>query len=599
MHTSRTAPRGAPQSRYALAHAPSAARAPSAGALVLDRYRIEHRLGAGGFGEVWQARDERLGRPVALKVIPGAGAPGDRAKRAAREAAAAARLNHPAVVVLYEAWFEGADAYLVSELVAGRTLAALEREGALSDRDVARIGIALCEALEHAHAHGVVHRDVKPQNVLIPDATDGPAPAKLTDFGVAQLVGDDPLTLTGDVLGTLAYMAPEQAEGREVDARADLYSLSLVLYEALAGEHPVRASSPAASLRRLGAPIPSLRRQRRGLPIPLSAAIDRALAPEPDRRGSIADLHEALIETIAELADEGGIVAPSPVERALTRRQAGFGARVIAATAGAALAAALFVFADPRPPLAATTALIAVALALALAPRVAWLAAAAGAVGWLAFADPGHGGQATVLAAGLLMAPLLLARTGVAWSLALAGPLAGALGVAAGAAAAAATLRGWWQRAAVAALSWWWLALAELLSGRTLAFGPPAAARPEARWGASATDAIAHALWPLLASGRLAVGLVWAAGAAIMPLLICRRSIAGVIAGALVWAVAMVASTSALDRALGLSAPRGLVLGAAAGALAAAALILLAPTRSPRRADAAEQPRRPESEPVA
>src|SRR5205807_3586701 len=133
--------------------------------------------------------------------------------RAGREARVAARLNHPNVVALYELGSDDQNVYLVSELVAGRTLADLIAEDALSDRDVARIGAALCDALAHAHERGVIHRDVKPQNVIVAaDPAVGAGFAKLADFGVAYLGAADPLTRTGDVVGTLAYMAPEQAE---------------------------------------------------------------------------------------------------------------------------------------------------------------------------------------------------------------------------------------------------------------------------------------------------------------------------------------------------------------------------------------------------
>ena len=144
----------------------------------------------------------------------------------------------------------------------GRTLAELMREGELSDRDVLRIGVALCDALAHAHGRGVIHRDVKPGNVIVPDRPhDGAGVAKLTDFGIARMVGDDALTATGDVVGTLAYMAPEQAEGGAVGEEADLYSLALVLYEALSGVNPVRgrgaggdrAAGRRAAARRWGA----------------------------------------------------------------------------------------------------------------------------------------------------------------------------------------------------------------------------------------------------------------------------------------------------------------------------------------------------------
>ena len=188
--------------------------------LVLGRYRLGRRLGAGGFGVVWAAVDERLEREVAVKAIPH----GDDSRAPEREARAVARLNHPGIVALYELGSDDEAVYLVSELVHGSTFAELGRAGALSDRDVARIGLALCDALEHAHDKGVIHRDVKPQNVLVAaEPAAGAGFAKLADFGVAHLAEGDPLTRTGDVVGTLAYMAPEQAEGERVTPAADVY----------------------------------------------------------------------------------------------------------------------------------------------------------------------------------------------------------------------------------------------------------------------------------------------------------------------------------------------------------------------------------------
>src|SRR3954462_7032911 len=255
-------------------------------ALVLERYRLGGRPGSGGFGTVWLAHDERLDRPVAVKRVPTADA--EQAERARREALVAARLSHPGIVALYEAGAGESACYLVSELVRGETLGVLEAEGALSDRDVVEIGLALCDALAHAHARGVVHRDVKPGNVIVPESPeDGGAAAKLTDFGIARVVGDDALTRTGDVLGTLAYMAPEQAEGRGASPASDLYALGLVLYEALAGVNPVRGATPAETARRIGDPVPPLARLRRDLPRPLCAALDAAIEVDPRERGSV------------------------------------------------------------------------------------------------------------------------------------------------------------------------------------------------------------------------------------------------------------------------------------------------------------------------
>ena len=309
------------------------AGAPRAAGLVLERYRLVEQLGAGAFGVVWRAWDERLERDVAVKAIGGGWDPATHPQhpaRATREVRAAARLSHPAIVTLYEAGAEDGTTYLVSELVRGGTLAQLLHEGALSDRDVAEIGISLCAGLAHAHAQGVVHRDVKPSNVLVPDARaemgagggTGFAAAKLTDFGVARVVGaadgTDVLTRTGDVVGTLAYMAPEQAEGREAGAPADLYATALVLYEALSGVNPVRAGSAVATARKLGATLPPLRRQRRDLPPELCDAIDRALLPRPGERGTLAQLSRALRRTLRELGDEPGTIEVPAIERAAT-----------------------------------------------------------------------------------------------------------------------------------------------------------------------------------------------------------------------------------------------------------------------------------------
>ena len=281
--------------------------------MVLDRYRLGRRLGAGGFGVVWLAWDEKLEREVAVKVIALEGASGQRVQREAR---AAARLNHPGIVAIYELASDEHDVYLVSELVRGRTLAELLRAGALADRDVARIGMALCEALDHAHERGVIHRDVKPSNVMVlAEPAAGAGFAKLADFGVAHVVSHDPLTRTGDVVGTLAYMAPEQAEGATVTPAGDVYSLALTLYEAWTGTNPVRAAGPAATARRLGKPLPSLADQRRDLPLELCHTIDDALEADPALRPSAKELHGDLAGAVPELDDQGGLVEPETLRR--------------------------------------------------------------------------------------------------------------------------------------------------------------------------------------------------------------------------------------------------------------------------------------------
>jgi eukaryotic-like serine/threonine-protein kinase len=297
------------------------------GSLVLNRFLIERRIGSGGFGTVYEAWDGRLERPVAVKAIESAGAQGS--DRVLREAQAAARLNHPGIVTLYEMGEEDGNALLVTELVDGRTLARLNRDGTLSDREIGEIGADLCEALDHAHERSVVHRDIKPQNVLV---TDGGEPsAKLMDFGVARLADAAALTAPGDVVGTLAYMAPEQAEGRQAGPEADVYSLALMLYESWSGEHPTRRSTPAATARAIGARMRPLRRLRPDLPRELCETVDACLQPRPDRRPSLEELGGAIedsLEALAEHHHQG--------ERALSLRLA---ALALAAALGVWLAA--------------------------------------------------------------------------------------------------------------------------------------------------------------------------------------------------------------------------------------------------------------------
>jgi hypothetical protein len=522
------------------------------GGLVLGRYRLGARLGSGGFGTVFAARDERLDRAVAVKAVPAAGPVPERAQR---EALAAARLDHPGIVAVFDAGVEGNERFLVSELVRGRTLAVLERDGELSDRDVLRIGVSLADALEHAHARGVIHRDVKPQNVIVPDEAAGAA-AKLLDFGVAHLAGDEPLTRTGDVVGTLAYMAPEQAAGRRVDARADIYSLALVLYEALAGANPVRAASPAETARRVGTRLPSLRRQRRDLPADLCVAIDQALEPDPEHRGTLADLAAALGEALPDVDDEGGTLAPLPAER----RRIAVPARLAAGAAAGALAVAALIAAQEaggggaaRDGATQSGALVAagdvpvlavalgVAVLVALLPRLGWLLSAAAGVAIAA--EPG-------LAAAMLAAsPVLLWRNGLVWSVPAAAPLLGLAGLAGAFPALAGAARRAWTRAALGAAGVWWLLLAEPLLHRDLALGTPAGDLP---------DPIALTLAPL-----------WALAALVMPWLVAGRALALDVIGAAVWAAALAAGTATVADSADLAEPRGLAAGAVlAGALA-------------------------------
>jgi hypothetical protein len=515
--------------------------------VVAGRYRLRRRLGSGGFGTVYEAHDERLDRLVAIKVIP---AHGPAPERAQREALAAARLHHPGIVGVFDAGDDEDGRYLVSELVRGRTLDVLEREGALSDRDVLRVGLALADALAHAHERGVIHRDVKPQNVIVPD--DDEAAAKLTDFGVAHLAGDEPLTRTGDVVGTLAYMAPEQAAGERVDERADLYALALVLYEALSGANPVRAASPAATARLVGTVLPSLRSRRRDLPADLCAALDRALEPDPDVRGTLDELAEALADALPEVADEGGTIAPHPLERARPLPPLG---RAAAGAAAAGLVALALAAAGADVVVAPLTGAAVAFVLVTLLPRAGWLLAAAGGIA--ALADP-RPEAAALVAAAAAVPPLLLRRRGLTWSLPAAAPALGLAGLAGGYPAVAGRVRGMWARAALGAAGLWWLLLAEPLLDRDIAFS-------------TTPGSAGDVLESIAGSGALLLAPVWAAAALVLPWLVPGRSLALDVVGASAWAAALLAGTAAVTGWAGLAEPRGLVAGAiAAGVLAVA-----------------------------
>lgn len=267
------------------------------GSLVLDRFLIERRIGSGGFGVVYEAWDGRLERAVAVKAIEQRGEAG---KRVMREAQAAARLNHPGIVTLYEMGEEDGNALLVSELVEGDTLARLAAEDVLSDHEIGEIGADLCEALDHAHSRGVIHRDIKPQNVQV---VDGQPRAKLMDFGIALIADTGGLTATGDVVGTLAYMSPEQAEGLEAGPEADVYSLALTLYECWSGENPHRRGNAVATVRSIGRRARPLHRLRPDLPRSLTEEIDACLDPHPRNRPSLEELGGAIEESLEELDD--------------------------------------------------------------------------------------------------------------------------------------------------------------------------------------------------------------------------------------------------------------------------------------------------------
>jgi hypothetical protein len=572
------------------------ARQAAAPELVLDRYRLGKPLGSGAFGAVYAGRDERLERDVAIKVLARERIVGGRFEREAR---AAARLSHPAIVTLYEAAVDEEAAYLVSELVRGRTLDEVLESGRLSDRDILVIAISLCEALEHAHDQGVIHRDVKPSNVLIPSRPlSSGHPAKLTDFGVARIAGGDTLTRTGDVVGTLAYMAPEQAEGRECGPPADLYALAVVIYEALTGVNPLRELRGTGRPRRLGAYLPPLRRQRRDLPRGLGIAIDRALRPRPSERGELRELRQALSACAELVGDARGVVVPGwrgPDEwpepsaaelgpewrdgvdgsdRAAGPLAGGTGARVLLSSIpGRGLAAAVGALTAAwvsahllGSSLAPAAVGLGAAGAVLLSPRLGWLAAVAVLSGLAA--GQGHTGGALLLVLVTGASAALLLPVSRLWSLPAGAGVLAILGISGLWPALAARARlPLWQRALVGGTGFLWLAGADALSPVRLFTTVPALPASSV-WTSSVPVTLHQVLAPLLGSGVLAGAAVWSAAAAVAPWLIRRTHPIASLVAVTVWSAVTVAAVQSFG-------PKHLS-GAVIGALAGAA-VLVAP----------------------
>jgi len=261
--------------------------------LVLDRYRPLRPLGRGGSGSVWLARDERTGLEIALKIVP---REGKRASRAAREMEAASQLRHERCVRAYDFGGDSGHVYIAYEYVQGRTMREALRSGKLGDRDAVEAAAQILDALAHAHRLGIVHRDVKPSNVLVEDAPT--ISIRLLDFGLAQFNEADTLTAVGDVPGTLAYIAPERLRGGDATAASDVWAVGVLLWESLSGEHPfwgVPLPQVAAAIEAGAAPIGTTRAD---LSPAIADAVTSALAIEPSRRPSAerlaADLRTAL-----------------------------------------------------------------------------------------------------------------------------------------------------------------------------------------------------------------------------------------------------------------------------------------------------------------
>jgi beta-lactam-binding protein with PASTA domain len=278
--------------------------------LIDGRYRIVERLGSGGMADVYCVRDEQLGREVALKVLYRHLAENvDFVERFRREASSAAGLQHPSIVSIFDRGEWEGTYYIAMELIRGRTLKDVIRERGPAPSDAAvDIVLQILRAARFAHQRGVVHRDIKPHNVLI----DEEGRVKVADFGIARAGASD-MTETGSVMGTAQYLSPEQAQGKPVDARSDLYSIGIVLYEMLTGTVPFDGESPVTvALKQVSeAPVPP-RARNPAVPAALDAVVMRALEKDPARRYQTAD---AFIEALLGAPQE--VLPPPPVEEVI------------------------------------------------------------------------------------------------------------------------------------------------------------------------------------------------------------------------------------------------------------------------------------------
>jgi len=261
------------------------------GTVLSGRYRLEAKLGSGGMSTVYLARDTTLDRPVAVKVMHREmSEQADQLERFRQEARAVAKISHPNVVAVIDAGEDGGYPYIVFEYVEGETLKArINRVGALDVQESLAYAIEIARGLTVAHARKMVHRDIKPQNVLI----DAEGRAKLTDFGISRQLEKDGLTATGRVLGTTDYVAPEQAMGRGADQRSDIYSLGVVLFEMLTGHVPFQADSQVGvAMKHVNEELPDVQADRPELSAATALVVERATAKDPTKR--YADIGEMI-----------------------------------------------------------------------------------------------------------------------------------------------------------------------------------------------------------------------------------------------------------------------------------------------------------------
>jgi serine/threonine-protein kinase len=299
------------------------------GTVLSGRYRLEAKLGSGGMSTVYLARDTTLDRPVAVKVMHREmSEQADQLERFRQEARAVAKISHPNVVAVIDAGEDGGYPYIVFEYVEGETLKArINRVGALDVQEALAYAIEVARGLTVAHARRMVHRDIKPQNVLI----DAEGRAKLTDFGISRQLEKEGMTATGRVLGTTDYVAPEQAMGHGADQRSDIYSLGVVLFEMLTGHVPFQADSQVGvAMKHVNEELPDVQGDRPEISAATALVVERATAKDPSKRYAdigemIDDLSTALEVEAARAGSTTGeattvLEAVPPAKRKLSRR---------------------------------------------------------------------------------------------------------------------------------------------------------------------------------------------------------------------------------------------------------------------------------------
>ena len=289
------------------------------GDVIDERYELLEVVGTGGMSAVYKAHDQLLERNVALKVLhPHYGDDEEYVERFRREARAVAQLSHPNIVTVIDRGEADGHQFIVFEYIDGENLKELvNRTGPLPTRRAVELTIAVADGLAFAHEHGIVHRDVKPQNVLL----NGDGEAKVTDFGIARsLEVEDGMTQTGTVLGTSNYLSPEQASGKQVTPATDVYSLGIVLYELLTAEVPFPGENfVAVAMKHLNEPVPDILERRPDVPLRLAAAMERAVEKDPERRfTSMAEFASELRQCLGDQSSfdsDRTFIAPSPVLR--------------------------------------------------------------------------------------------------------------------------------------------------------------------------------------------------------------------------------------------------------------------------------------------